>query len=210
MSDYLTPGGLALALLALVAGPAWAGPLPDAARERGLRVADWKKLEAGETVVRVEESASGTPGKVAVGFVLIRAGWEQVFDVVSDRERHPEYSSCLKSLVVLSRDEEDDVKKIKVREKHESMRFKRRYTVDYEDDFEGKEIRWSLDKTAKNDVQELEGSWRFVPLDESATLVEARMSGTGGSMPRFIEEQMSKVGLAKSLAETKARVEATP
>lgn len=169
---------------------------------------EWKRLQAGETVVRTAKAVGAPGGEAVIGFIIVKDGWERVFDEVADRERRPGYSVCLKSFVVLSREVSGGVEVVKGRETHEALGMKRRYTVDYEDDRAQKQIRWALDQSAQNDVAQLVGSWRFFPLEADKTLLVARFAGTGGGLPAFLQELMARINLGKTLEETKARVEA--
>jgi hypothetical protein len=82
------------------------------------------------------------------------------------------------------------------------------FRVCHEFDEKNLSIRWTLDRTFKNDLRELEGFWRFYPFDQSKTI------GRYGSwvkpnfpVPGFIYNVLARNDLRSALASVKKYID---
>jgi len=166
------------------------------------------RLGRGEALIRseVERDASGRGGGTVVAFFVADIGWRQAFDALARHEEEPRYSDCMKEALVLVR-VGGEVERIKVRETHGFLFMRQTYTLDYEHDALRREIRWSLDPSAENDMRRFDGAWVFSALDDRRTLVTYRVRGeTSGWVPGFIRDYFVKSGIPSMMEQFRRRV----
>ena len=200
------------ALASLVYGPAVAGTTdaPEAARSAGYGGDQWQKLSKGRVVTRMASSQGNPPLSEGNGAFVIAVPWRHAFDQIGRIEDAPKYSSCLKAMEILMRAHRDGRTDVKARETHKTLWMSARYTLDYQQDPDRREIRWQLDPGAQNDVARMSGSWRFIPLDENRTLVTYRLVGSSGrALPAAIEDFFAARMLPGFLKGVRAQVEQT-
>ncbi len=210
--------GLA-ALLGLSAAALWAGPPGDGAADarvavpaevvaEGLSEADWSLLQSGAAVVKDKsgKAEAGGPARVAA-FVLVEAPWTAAYGFLSHPERQAEYSRCTKAVEIVAREQRDGIQTIKSRERHKALWMSMRYTLDYVQDPAAREIRWTLDPAAKNDVSDNRGSWRIVELGPRLSLVAYRIAGLPGKLPGFLIDYCVKRDLPSYMRAMRDRVE---
>jgi hypothetical protein len=183
--------------------------IPAAAAAEGLSSADWRSLEEGDSVLK-QQSVSGSHAREreAVGWVIVRAPWEPIFDLLTDHAEWIALSGCLEAVDVVRKVSGPGHELIKVRETHTAF-FKRfRYTVDYFHDRSKREVRWRLDPTEPHDIGSLKGAWRLVPLDENRTLVAYALAGSsGGTLSKALEEMGARMRIPQFLERLRDRVE---
>ena len=191
MLAEVTRHGLVAVVALLLASPsrAVAADVPEAARAAGYGADDWPKLTKGKVITRMDASRGDPPVSEGRGAFIIAVPWRHAFDQIGRIEEMPKYSSCLKAMEILMRVSREKRTEIKARETHKTLWITARYTLDYEEDPERREIRWKLDPTAQNEVTRMSGSWTFVPLDDNRTLVTYRLTGSSGrALPATIED----------------------
>ncbi len=207
----------------LVAALGWSAPgvaspsaprgqgVPEEASAFGVTDAEWTSLGEGKVVVRGDVPGETSDGARAgaMGIVVVRAPWTAAFAVVGDHERAREYSRCTKAVEILRRDSHDGREFVKAREVHKALWITMRYTVDFVHDPEAREIRWTLDPQAHNDVKDNSGAWRFIPLSGDRTLVAYRVAGVPGKLPRFMLDFFVRRDLPRYLSALRRLVEAT-
>ena len=180
--------------------------MPEAVKREGLAQADWKKVSSGEVVSHVVRSSDRE--SFAAGAVIMAVPWKHAFDQIGRVEEQGEYSSCLKALQVLMKTTRDGRTYVKTREAHKSLWLTARFTLDYQEDPERREIRWQLDPGAANDVTRMTGAWRFIPLDEGRTLVTYRTVGSSGAaIPQEIQDYFASMMLPGFLKAVRKHVE---
>ncbi len=184
-------------------------PPPAEVAAEGVRDADWDSLKRGEVVVRGGTKADATTEALrAAGFIVVEAPASAAYAFVTRHERQPEYSRCTKAVEILSRDEADGGREVvKARETHGSLWITMRYTVDYIHDPSRREIRWTLDPAARNDVRDNRGSWRVVDLGPGRSLVVYRIAGVPGKLPRFLIDYFVRKDLPAFLRALREGVE---
>lgn len=191
----LTPAA-SLSLAAVLALASAAPGVPAAVQNAGITTEQWKKLARGEVVSHLEAGREKPPLSRGSGAFIVALPWTKAFDRIGQVENLPEYSSCLKTLQLLMRATHDGQTSIKTRETHQSLWIRAQYTLDYVEDLDAREIRWSLDPKAQNDVAQMTGAWRFIELDAEHTLVTYRLAATSGrALPPVIEDYFTGVML---------------
>ena len=152
---------------------------------------------------------NGTTHGHVVGYVLVNSGWRQAFDVLSEHDKQPEYSSCLAAVQILSQAQEGELRRVKLRETHKYLWMKMRYTLDYVHDPVAREIRFTLDPSAENDVSQYSGKWALVPIGDKTTLVIYQVSGaSSGGLLRGIMDYFTRSELGDFLSNNiKKRIE---
>ena len=192
-------------------GPRILAPPPAEVAAEGLRDTDWDSLEGGDAVVWGRNKGDATTEVMrAAGFIIVEAPASTAYSFVTRHERRPEYSRCTKAVEILSRGEEDGGRDVvKARETHRSLWITMRYTVDYTHDPGLREIRWTLDLAARNDVSANRGSWRIIDLGPGRSLVVYRIAGAPGEgkLPRFLIDYFIRKDLPAFLRALRERVE---
>ena len=175
----------------------------------GLGEADWDSLKRGEVVVRgAARGDTATEAMRVAGVIIVDSAASDVYAFVARHERQPEYSRCTKAVEILSRTEADGGREVvKVRETHKSLWITMRYTVDYTHDPSLREIRWTLDPAARNDVRDNRGSWRVVDIGSARSLVVYRIVGVPGNLPRFLVDYFVRKDLPTFLRAIRERIE---
>jgi ribosome-associated toxin RatA of RatAB toxin-antitoxin module len=138
--------------------------------------------------------------------MVVSAPPEQVFAVVSDIERYPEWAADIKDVSVESRDDAGRPRQVTFR----AAAFGRStsYTLSY--DFAGAPDRLSWKQTAGDLTSKLDGEYSFEPAPNGSTQVryvlevELRVP-----IPGFVKRRAQSRIMHIALEELKARVEST-
>jgi hypothetical protein len=207
MRAIVVTGATAVLLLTL-ASAAPAADVPESVRSAGYGPDDWQKLAKGKVITRVAP-ASGPPGaREGSGAFVTSVPWRHAFEQLGRIEEMPNYSSCLKPMEILMRASRAGRNDIKARETHKTLWITARYTLDYQEDPDRREIRWKLDPAAQNDVTRMSGSWTFIPLDGDRTLVTYRLVGSSGAaLPAALEDFFAARMLPGFLTEVRQQIE---
>jgi hypothetical protein len=191
---------LALTLCAAV------GESPDPFSANGLTGADRKILSKREAVVKGElfKTPEGKNAGRGVAFVEIAKGLDECWQTLLELEKQPEYLPRLKRLTFLSR---TPTSARAVHEVH-IVWSTYVYTMNLVFHPESHSMTFSLDKTAKNDIKDTNGSWEFFPVDAQSTLLKYSIAVDSGLfVPAFIEDYLTRRDLPKILTFFRNRVE---
>ncbi|MBI3783568.1 MAG: SRPBCC family protein [Deltaproteobacteria bacterium] len=198
---------LSAALLAIVAGttsvvipeslrlPAHVGQLADPRSDRTLSSeGEWPSLERGEVVTdEAADPANRSDARVVRAAVLISRSAEQVWGVLADFERRPEFLAGVDSIHVVR----VDGNRVWVDQTVKALFLKLHYQVINTLEPEEGRIRWSLDTTVAHDIADSQGTWRVIPVDKdqrTLLLYQARVE-SGKPVPAFLETYMVKHSL---------------
>jgi hypothetical protein len=200
----------AVLVLSLARSATAADDVPEPARSAGYVGDDWSKLARGKVITRMASSHGNPPVSEGTGAFVVAMPWRHAFDQIGRIEDTPKYSSCLKAMEILMRAQRVGRTDVKARETHKTLWMTARYTLDYQEDLDRREIRWQLDPAAQNDVARMSGSWRFIPLDTNRTLVTYRLAGSSGrALPAVIEDFFAARMLPGFLEGVREQVEQT-
>lgn len=196
--------------LALWLSAAPAVPVPAVLSAVGVTPSDWKALRSGDVPVR-SEHLKGQGGKDAgkgLAFILVNAPWEQAFRIVAAHDKHQEWAPRCEKSEVLSHDLKDGVDHMKVRLTIGVLWKKIVYTLDVFADAPKREMRWALDKSAKNDIADTRGAWRFVELDPQHTVIAYDVAADSGhAVPNWLQDYLTRRDLPGVLESAKKRIE---
>lgn len=163
-------------------------------------------LEAGE-VLRVEvsrESAGDDLSAATRAASLIKRPPAQVWEVLTDFERWPEFMPLVQNTRVARRDGE----RMWVEQQYRILFRAMAHTTIYELDPRAGRLGWQLDTNAPHDIAASQGRWQLVPVAEGRdTLVRyaARMSA-GRAVPEFVAKMLRERSLEQLLANLRSEV----
>ena len=106
-------------------------PMPAAVQQSGITEQDWRKLAAGEIVIKSTPSTRENPHSSAEGALVIKVPWRHAFEQIGRHEEMLESSSCMKAMEVILQATRDGKTLVKARETHQSLWMKATYTLDY-------------------------------------------------------------------------------
>ena len=203
-----TISAVTLVLLLMFASRAAGADVPETVRSAGYGSDEWQKLTKGKVITRMARAQGDPPVSEGSGAFVTSVPWRHAFDQLGRIEEMPNYSSCLKAMQILMRVSRAGRIDIKARETHKTLWIAARYTLDYQEDLDRREIRWKLDPAAQNDVTRMSGSWAFIPLDGTRTLVTYRLIGSSGrALPAAIEDFFAARMLPSFLKEVRQQIE---
>lgn len=163
--------------------------------------------QRGQVPVRTEVTPSPT-GKAAgrgVGAIVINRPAAAVFAVVARFEDKAEYMPRLKAIRVLQRDAD----RVQVHMTVDASVATARYTLWFRVDQPAGIVSWALDRGAPgNTIADAEGAYQIRALGPSQTLLIYQSAvDTGRSVPRFIQDYMTRRSIPNLLRAIKARIE---
>jgi uncharacterized protein YndB with AHSA1/START domain len=153
---------------------------------------DWNALAGGETITTETKGVGSEKGDVlAAG--IIRGSPQQVWTVLTEFERRPEFIAATKDVRVL----QVDGNRVWIAEHLRVLLVNVRYSLINTLDPESGLMSWVLDKSVPHDIADTTGAWQLVPLAGGAqTLVTYRAwIDTGRPVPGFIESFLVKRSL---------------
>jgi ribosome-associated toxin RatA of RatAB toxin-antitoxin module len=161
----------------------------------------------GEVPVRSETFATPT-GKASgrgIGAIIVDRPIEEVWAVVSHYEDKAEYQPRVEKVWVLEKHPDY----LKVRMQINASVTTARYTARFDLDPVAHTVHWKLDKTAPdNTIVDCDGGYQLAELSPTRTLVVYRgWVDSGRSVPRFIQEYMTRRSIPNLLRAVKKRVE---
>jgi ribosome-associated toxin RatA of RatAB toxin-antitoxin module len=166
----------------------------DRLRQGEILIVDESK-ESGETAVRGSTRASA----------LVQRPPRDVWATLTDFESWPGFMPLIEGTEIARRQGDQ----VWVRQRYSVMFVSLRHTSVYDLAPRAGELRWALDKEEPADIEESEGRWNLVPIDDGrATLLryEAEMS-PGRAVPGFVQDMLMKRSLRKLLASLRDETE---
>ncbi len=179
-----------------VGAPGCVGCLGNVAEVRELYSPDeWEKLAGGAILIRDEPQESGPGATRAVG--LLAHPPEQVWSVLTDFERWPEFMPLITRTEVVRR----DGSRVWVRQQYRVVARTLAHTTIYDLARARGQLAWALDREAEHDIATSEGRWAFVPLDGGRrTLVRYRaVMDAGRAVPDFVETLLRGTSLRRMI-----------
>ncbi|QBI18170.1 SRPBCC family protein [Egibacter rhizosphaerae] len=140
--------------------------------------------------------------------ILVAAALEEVFDVVTDLERYPEWQDEIKAVEVLETDEGQ--RPLRAWFRIDARLFQTTYTLAYEyhDDDGERVMSWDLVEGDK--VSELDGSYRLAERDPGSTEVTYELTVTPRvKLPGLVRRQAARRIVDGALKGVKQRAEAS-
>jgi ribosome-associated toxin RatA of RatAB toxin-antitoxin module len=201
MSSLLHAALLAscLTLMAGVAEPTSTQALGDVPSLAAVPRYELPRLERGEVVLLA--AAEEKPGGTAVAAVLIRAPAEQVWGVMIDCSRAPEFVPNLRSCRVLERGPGRRLVEHRVKPHPLLPAFTYRFEERWQ------ELRQIAFRRVGGDLAAMEGSWDLEPVGD-ATLVRYRVSiNPGFPVPRWSIRRALRHDIPRLLGALRDRVE---
>ena len=130
----------AVLVVSLARSATAADDVPEPARSAGYVGDDWSKLARGKVITRMASSHGNPPVSEGAGAFVIAMPWRHAFDQIGRIEDTPKYSSCLKAMEILMRAQRNGRTDVKARETHKTLWMTARYTLDYQEDLDRREI----------------------------------------------------------------------
>jgi ribosome-associated toxin RatA of RatAB toxin-antitoxin module len=182
------------------------GPAPAAQPVAGLSPKEMESLNKGEVVVQTEVYTNAEGKRAAKGkaFAVVNAPPEQLWATITDYPKFSEFMPRLKRITVLQKGEGT----LKVRQEVSVPLNTVSYTLDLKFIADARRMEWTIDKAAKNDIQDTFGSWEFVAYGEGKSLIRYTIAvDTGLFVPKFLEDYLVKKDLPEVLAAFRRRTE---
>jgi ribosome-associated toxin RatA of RatAB toxin-antitoxin module len=187
--------------------PACIGCRADLAYIRGgYSDADWQALMRGKvvtTAVRDAHAADDVKSTNEASAVIPYPPTE-VWSVVTDFESRPRFVPGNKDVQITRR----EGNRLWIAEHLRVLLINVRFVVISTLDAEQGAVTWVIDRDAPHDIADTTGSWAVVPLEGGqATLVRYRTwIDSGRSVPRFVEDFLTKRSLPKIVEGVRAEV----
>jgi hypothetical protein len=173
----------------------------------GLAEAELNAALRGEVALRTETftTATGQSAGRGVGAIVIDRSVPEVWAVVSRYEDKAEYQPRLKTVTVLER----QLGRLRVKMEIDAALMTARYTGWFSLDDAAHTIHWSLDRAATdNNIRDVDGEYRLFEVSRSRTLLVYRtFVDTGRSVPKWIQDFMTRKSIPNLLGAIKKRVE---
>ena len=167
---------------------------------------EWVALRDGE-VLREDGARESTPDDLegaTRAATLIRRPPAQVWAVLTDFERWPEFMPLIDETRVGTR----DGPRLRVEQRYSIMFVDLAHTTIYDlAPGEGR-LSWRLDEEAPHDIEASQGEWELVPIAsgrETLVRYDAKMSA-GRAVPEFVERMLRGRSLEQLLAGLRAEV----
>lgn len=202
---------LAAALAAPALAPSYATLPTEAAaalREEGITPQDYAQLAAGEIVTQRRETPKDKTGVHVAAFAVIRGTQEQVFDIVADCKRQPEFMPNFKACEIVTPD-----KPLPPNERWNENRLEFGFfplkfkvaIVQHAKLYAPHKLTWAR---VRGDIKVSEGYWRVVPLATGVNLlVYDTLSDPGGVVPDAIQRSLIERTLPATVAAVRQRME---
>jgi len=170
----------------------------------GLNPKEKQRLFKGEIIFprSIAQTAGGKSLIEAV--LLLHRPTEEVWQLLARTEDQVRYLDHIKKIAVLYKTPTED--KLEFTTKIAMKTFV--YRVVHRFDEKNFSIWWTLDRSFQNDLEELEGFWRFYPLNQEKTI--ARYGSRvcpDFPVPKFIFNALTKSDLRSALASVKKYVD---
>ena len=165
---------------------------------------DVARLERGEVLLRnqVDKDAKGRGRGRAI--VLIRRPPAAVWTVLTDYEKHTEFMPGVVRSKVYSRADRTVGVAYTLKVLLKSIRYHCLCTAAPDQ----RAIRWTLDKSRKNDIAGTTGCWEIRPHGDGGSIAIYSLAvDTGMSVPRFVQNFLTRRDLPNVARALKKRVE---
>ncbi|MBZ0270569.1 SRPBCC family protein [bacterium] len=182
-------------------------PVPDITKY--LTPENLKDLQSGEVVKEnMLEQKEGKDSGRGIAIVLVKAPKAQVLKALDDFETFPEWMPNTKKTKVVRRDGD----RVDVLFELSIVGNKVSYTVIHEVKPEEGYIRWRLDDAKpKKNVEDSVGAWVLRENGDNQTIVAYTVAvDTGMSVPKFIQNWLTKKSLTSVVKAVRDRVESMP
>jgi ribosome-associated toxin RatA of RatAB toxin-antitoxin module len=171
---------------------------------RELSPAELAKVEAGEVILESQtyQDAQGrTRGRgLAIGFVKADKG--RIMDTILGYEAYPQFMPRVKTTAVYGRTDTQ----VNVKFTIEVVMVKVSYHITHQVDRAAGTISWTLDKSRPNEIAATDGFWGLKPHKNGTLLYYTVAVDTGRSIPKAIEDYLTKKDLPNIVKSIKKRV----
>lgn len=202
---------LAAALSASTPAPAYAALPTEAAaalREEGIAQKEYARLAAGEIITQRRETPKDKTGVHVAAFAIIRGTQEQVFDIVADCKRQPEFMPNFKACDMVTPD-----KPLPPNERWNENRLEFGFfpltikiaIVQHAKLYPPHKLTWNR---VRGDTKVSEGYWRVIPLGPGVNLLAYdTLSDPGGAVPDFVQRSLTENALPGTVKAVRKRME---
>lgn len=202
---------LTAALAASTPAPAYSSLPTEAAaalREERITHKDYEKLAAGDIVTQQRETPKDKTGVHVAAFAIIRGTQEQVFDIVADCKRQPEFMPNFKACEMVTPDQPLPPNERWNENRLEFGFFPLKFKVaivQHAKLYPPHKLSWAR---VRGDIKVSEGYWRVVPLAAGVNLlVYDTLSDPGGVVPTSIQRSLIEHTLPATVAAVRKRME---
>lgn len=206
---------IGLTLAALVAAqpaPAWPALTTAAVaalREEGLSQADYARLAAGEVITQRRETPADTTGVRVAAFAVIPGTQAQVFDVVADCAKQPEFMPNFVACEAVTPDHPLPPNERWNLNKLEFGVFPLKFKiaiVQHAKLYPPERLTWNR---VSGDTKVSKGYWRVIPLAPGVNvLAYDTIADPGTAVPAFVQRAITEHSLPETVRAVRRRVEA--
>jgi len=162
---------------------------------KGLSPEQVKGLAAGEIIFSTDDSGTETREALVQAAIVFDKTPKEVWNLLYHTEDQIKYLEEIDELKIISKEKLKDCIEFKLKFAWISVV----YRVIHRFEAENLYYYWTMDRSFKNDLQDLRGFWRLYSYGNGKTLARYGSNVSVKNVPSFIEAMFKKNGVRKAL-----------
>ena len=174
---------------------------------KGLSESQIKEITGGKVIAATsepsEDEATKSRSSLITAVMIFEMPPERVYELLYRSEDQIKFLPEIKEVKVISRSETQNNIEFKTR----AAVFTFVYRVIHHFDKSSLYIHWAMDRSFKNDLEDLRGFWKLYPYPGGKTLARYGSSVSIKGVPEWVENMFKKSGVKSALANTKKYID---
>jgi len=170
--------------------------------KKGLTPQQLAALEAGKVIFSAKDKFAGEKNALIEAAIIFDKSPEEVFSILYHTEDQVKYLEKIKNIKIVKKENAEDNLEFLLKVAWVDIVYRAKHYFDKDKHY----IHWELDKSFKNDLNDLKGFWDLYPYGDGKTLVRYGSNVSIKNVPSFIESMFKKNGVKKSLETVRAWV----
>ncbi len=174
---------------------------------KGLTESQIKEITSGKIIVTTseptEDEVTKARSSLITAVMIFEKPPEVVYDLLYRSEDQIKFLPEIKDVKVISKEETKNDIEFKTR----AAIFTFVYRVIHNFDKNNLYMYWAMDKSFKNDLQDLRGFWKFYPYPGGKTLARYGSNVSIKGVPEWVENIFKKTGVKNALTNVKKYID---